>query len=66
MSHKDELVAYPQLEDDDSSESSEETQYPSLTQQIALDLNSVTRQISGLELREGNRIAKKADLVNQL
>lgn len=40
--------------------------YPGLTQQIAVDLSSVTRKISGRELTDGNKEAKRSDLVNDM
>ena len=48
--------------DETSYQSTDGTHYPGISQQILVDLSSVTRQISGLELREGNRISRKSGL----
>ena len=54
------------INDEENSSESEEGDYPRLSQQIVLDLSSMTRKIAGLELREGNKITKKSNLVHQI
>ena len=64
--HKDVLVERLTKHNDEMSFIQDGQNYPGLTQQIAIDLSSVTRKISGRELTDGNREAKRSELVNDM